>query len=145
MLIKEENYAKKNIIEHEKSYGTALEEIKSGKKRSHWMWYIFPQIAGLGYSEISIYYAINSIDEAKTYMENEVLKGHMMEICQELLVLETCDASSIFGWPDDMKVQSCMTLFGISNPEYEIFQKVLDKFYGGERDKKTLEILGIEN
>ncbi len=129
------------IKAHEKSYDRALEEIKSGCKRSHWMWFIFPQIEGLGYSEISQYYAIGSLEEAKAYMRDEVLKSHMLHIGQALLDLKSDDATDIMGWPDDMKLKSSMTLFSISNPEYDIFEKILGKFFGGKKDEKTLEII----
>ena len=131
----------KYLTAHERSYKQALEEMKNGQKESHWMWYIFPQIQGLGYSDISKYYAINSMDEAKQYMTNEILRNHMLEICEALLVLDSCDAEEVMGYPDNLKLQSSMTLFSISNPEYDVFGRVLDKFFGGKKDKRTLEIL----
>lgn len=131
----------KYIVAHERHYNRALEEIRNGRKRSHWIWFIFPQIRGLGYSENSKYYALNSVDEARMYMVDEVLKNHMVEICTALLMLESCDATEIMGWPDDVKLQSSMTLFAISNPEYDIFEKILCKFFKGEEDGKTLSII----
>ena len=128
----------------EKSYESALYEIKAGHKQTHWMWYIFPQIQGLGQSETSVFYAIKSIEEAKAYMNDEELKSHMLEICQALLTLKPSDAYQIFGYPDNMKLHSSMTLFAVSNPEYDVFHKVLYKFFDGTKDKKTTEIIGRE-
>ena len=126
---------------HNMDYETALSEIKAGRKRSHWIWYIFPQIHGLGMSRTSEIYSIQSLDEAKEYMENEMLKAHMIEICNVLLDLEVSDPTEVMGYPDDLKLRSSMTLFAEVAPEYDIFQEVLDKFYGGEKDKRTLELL----
>lgn len=127
-----------------RDYETALEEIKAGYKRSHWMWYIFPQIIGLGRSEIAVYYSIVDRGEAESYMQNDLLREHLLEISEALLQAESDDATHVMGFPDDMKLQSCMTLFATVAPEYEIFQKVLDKFFHGEKDKRTLEILQKE-
>ena len=129
------------IFAQKEDYKTALNEIKAGRKRSHWMWYIFPQIHGLGYSAISQRYAIQSVKEAKAYMKNDVLREHLLEISEALLALDTSDATAVMGFPDDLKLRSCMTLFAQVTPEYEVFQRVLDKFYGGVKDPKTLEIL----
>lgn len=123
------------------SYETALKEIKAGRKRSHWIWYIFPQIAGLGRSETAQYYAIKDMDEAKAYMENETLKSRLIEISQALLEVDSDDASQVMGWPDDLKLRSSMTLFALAKPEEKVFQKVLDKFFQGKMDQKTIEIL----
>ena len=126
---------------HFRDFPAALAEIKGGHKLSHWMWYIFPQIAGLGRTEISSYYAISSLEEAKAYMEEPILHANMMKICEALLSLESADASRIFGFPDDMKLKSSMTLFAEACPQQDIFQKVLDKFFHGNKDQKTLELL----
>ena len=125
-----------------RDYDTALNEIKEGYKRSHWMWYIFPQIIGLGRSEIAVYYPIADREEAECYMQNDLLRGHLLEISEALLQVESDDATRVMGFPDDMKLQSCMTLFAAVASEYDVFQKVLDKFFHGEMDKRTLEILG---
>lgn len=129
------------IKAHEMDYKTALSEIKAGQKRSHWMWYIFPQIAGLGMSSTAQYYAISDINEAKEYMENSVLGAHMLELCEALLSLKTNDATKVFGYPDDMKLLSSMTLFEKTVPEQKLFGAVIEKFYEGKRDRKTLDIL----
>ena len=125
----------------DQEYDTALAEIRSGHKYSHWIWYIFPQLRGLGYCSMSDYYGISGIDEARIYMEDEVLRDRMIAICQALLDLPSCDAEDVMGWPDDMKLRSSMTLFMEAAPEEAIFRKVLDKFFGGEADEVTLRML----
>lgn len=124
-----------------RDYPVALSEVKSGRKQSHWMWYIFPQIAGLGMSEISAYYSIQNIDEAKAYMEEPLLRSHLIEISEVLLELKSHDASKIFGFPDDMKLRSSMTLFAEACPDIDVFQKVLNKFFNGIKDQKTVDLL----
>lgn len=123
------------------SYKTALREIQGGQKVSHWMWYIFPQIAGLGYSQMAQYYAIRDIEEAKEYLKNDILRRRLLEISQALLETESDDAAYVMGRPDDLKLKSSMTLFLLAEPECQVFQKVLDKFFQGEKDEKTEEIL----
>lgn len=129
------------LIAQQTYYRTALQEIKSGQKRSHWMWFIFPQIAGLGYSETARYYAIKDMNEAKAYMEDYTLSSNLIEISQALLEVESNDATVVMGWPDDLKLKSSMTLFALAKQECEVFQKVLDKFFHGEKDQRTIEIL----
>lgn len=126
-------------------YRVALDEIKSGQKRSHWMWFIFPQIEGLGRSETARYYAIKDLNEAKMYLENHTLGGNLIEISKALLDIESNDATEVMGWPDNLKLRSSMTLFALAKPECEVFQKVLDKFFQGERDQKTIEIVSQTN
>jgi uncharacterized protein (DUF1810 family) len=121
-------------------YQTALLEIRNGRKRSHWMWYIFPQIQGLGFSETSKFYAIKDIKEAGEYLKHSVLGNRLIGICNELLKLESNDAYRIFGSPDDMKLKSSMTLFS-SLQNQPVFQQVLDKFFEGAKDEKTLQIV----
>ncbi len=132
------------ILAHNKSYETALNEIKNGYKESHWMWYIFPQIRGLGMSEIAQYYEISNLDEAKEYLANDILRSHLFEISQALLNLSTNDPLEVLGYPDNLKLKSCMTLFNYIEPN-SIFQKVLDKYYNGEIDMTTILILEREN
>ncbi len=126
------------IKAQEMDYDTALSEIKNGHKRSHWMWYIFPQIQGLGHSEMSRYYAIKDKEEARAYMEHPVLGARLMEISEALMKLRTNDISGVMAYPDDRKLRSSMTLFSLVSNE-PVFQNVLDKFFSGERDKFTLE------
>ena len=127
----------------ENDYGIALNEIKSGHKRSHWMWYIFPQVAGLGMTETSRYYAIKDIQEATDYLLDTELSLRLVTICNALLELETIDPHTIFGSPDDLKLKSSMTLFDAVPATIPVFSQVLDKFYAGERDQRTLELLKI--
>lgn len=123
-------------------YEAALNEIKSGKKRGHWMWYIFPQIAGLGMTETSRYYAIKNLDEATAYLHDQELGSRLVNISKALLQLTTSDPHEIFGTPDDLKLKSSMTLFDAVPEASPVFGQVLDKFYQGQRDQKTLELLG---
>lgn len=125
----------------QQTYATALREIQSGRKKSHWMWYIFPQAAGLGRSEMSAYFALQSLDEAKAYANHPVLGARLTEMCNALLALDTTNAGSIFGFPDNLKLQSSMTLFALACPQTALFQKVLDKYYNGQKDGATLRIL----
>jgi uncharacterized protein (DUF1810 family) len=127
----------------ERDYQTAFAEVKRGKKRSHWMWYIFPQIEGLGFSEISQFYAIKDIQEAESYLKHPVLGSRLIRICKELLKQEGSDANMIFGSPDDMKLRSCMTLFASLENTDEVFQAVLNKYFQGTKDEKTLSIITI--
>lgn len=131
------------LVEHQTGYQKALKEIKNGKKRTHWMWYIFPQIKGLGRSEMNNYYAIKDLNEARDYMKNETLRSHLIEISAALLELESNDPREIFGYPDYLKLNSCMTLFSIVAPEEDVFKKVLDKFYEGRPDEQTLSKVGL--
>ncbi len=122
-------------------YDTALAEIRAGHKRSHWIWYIFPQLFGLGRSFMSEFYGISNLDEAKAYMADPTLRSRLIEISQALLTLESSDPEEVMGYPDNMKLCSSMTLFREAAPEEEVFQKVLDKFYGGKEDRRTMKLL----
>ena len=123
------------------SYDTALREIRAGRKRSHWMWYIFPQIQGLGYSAMAQHYAIRDLGEAREYLQHPLLGPRLIEISEALLSLDEPDPRRVMGSPDDLKLRSCMTLFQCAAPDQPVFGKVLDKFYGGRPDERTLEIL----
>ena len=118
-------------------YETALSEIKSGRKRSHWMWYIFPQILGLGFSSTSKFYAIKDRDEAVAYLCHPILGERLISISKELLKAPTDNANAIFGSPDDLKLKSCMTLFAALPNTDSVFAAVLEKFFGGIGDEKT--------
>lgn len=122
-------------------YKDALSEIRGGRKRSHWMWYIFPQIAGLGFSETSRYYGIKDLSEAEAYARHPVLGSRLIEMCNALLGLSENNANRIFGSPDDMKLKSSMTLFSSLPNADPVFGQVLDKFYTGSNDQRTLELL----
>ena len=125
------------------SYEKAFTEVSNGRKRSHWMWYIFPQVAGLGFSETSRYYAIKNLDEARAYLHHPVLGPRLIEICRALLELDSNNAGDIFGSPDDMKLRSSMTLFAEVENTDKVFILVLDKFFKGLEDDKTLHLLGL--
>lgn len=124
----------------EKDYEHALNEIKNGRKTGHWIWYIFPQIAGLGFSSTSKYYSIKDKNEAIEYLKNKTLKNRLIEICEVLLSLESDDATYVMGYPDDLKLKSSMTLFDEVS-DIDVFKKVLDKFYKGEKDEMTISLL----
>ncbi len=124
-------------------YDQALSEIKSGQKRSHWMWYIFPQVDGLGRSAIATRYAITSVAEATAYLRHPVLGPRLRGCAEAALGVEGRSAHEIFGSPDDMKLRSCATLFACVSPEGSVFHRVLDQYFQGMPDRKTLGLLGI--
>jgi uncharacterized protein (DUF1810 family) len=121
-------------------YNRALAEIRAGDKRSHWMWFIFPQIDGLGFSSTAKHYAIKSAEEARQYLSHRVLGPRLLECAEAVLAVEYRSAFEIFGSPDDLKLKSCMTLFETVAEQGSVFGRVLDKYYQGKRDTRTLEI-----
>jgi uncharacterized protein (DUF1810 family) len=123
-------------------YSTALAELRAGHKRSHWMWFIFPQIAGLGRSEMAQRYAIRSADEAAAYLAHPLLGARLRECTAAVLMHEDLDVDTIFGDPDNLKFHSSMTLFADVAPDQAIFQDCLDRFFDGRMDAATLERLG---
>lgn len=125
----------------QQDFSAAYMEVSLGRKRSHWMWYVFPQITGLGMTSTSQYYSIKSAEEAKAYMEHPYLGENMRRICKALLSLQENDPHKIFGTPDDLKLCSSMTLFARTVPEEPLFQQVLEQYYDGRRDERTIEIL----
>ncbi len=129
------------INAQEEVYNDVLAELKKGAKRTHWMWFIFPQIEGLGYSTTAQYYAIKSIDEARTYLNHPVLGSRLKECAEAVLATEGRSASEIFGYPDDLKLKSSMTLFAFIADSGSIFVRVLNKYYNGEQDMRTLQLL----
>lgn len=134
-----ENTGLKRFIEAQNdSYDQALKEIRNGRKLTHWIWYIFPQMKGLGFSYNSEYYGITSLQEARDYLENELLRKRLFEITESLLMHKGKDIESIMGDIDALKLKSSMTLFDAVQPG-SIFGEVLDEFYGGERCRRTLE------
>ena len=134
-----ENTGLQRFIEAQNdSYDQALKEIINGRKLTHWIWYIFPQIKGLGFSYNSEYYGITSLQEAKDYLENELLRKRLFKITESLLMHKGKDIESIMGDIDALKLKSSMTLFDAVQPG-SIFGEVLDEFYGGERCRRTLE------
>ena len=125
-------------------FAQALAEIIAGKKRTHWMWYIFPQIDGLAISSTAKHYAIKSLDEAKAYLDHPVLGPRLLECAEAAVRVEGRSATAIFGSPDDLKLRSCATLFACVSPPGSVFDRLLAKYYGGERDRKTLQLIGID-
>jgi uncharacterized protein (DUF1810 family) len=130
------------IIAQEKSYTFALKEIKKGRKVNHWMWFIFPQIQGLGNSIHSIKYSINSKEEAISYFNHPMLGARLLEISEELLAIENKTAKEIMGFKDEIKLKSSMTLFANIQTQHNVFQAILDKYFNGQQCQKTLSFLG---
>lgn len=131
----------KYLKAQEQTHAYALRELQNGCKLSHWSWWEIPQIIGLGMTYTSREYAIKNLAEAKDYLKNDTLRTHLLELCEALLSLKTNDAGRVMGYPDDLKLRSCMTLFSVADPECGTFQAVLDKFFGGKPDERTLQIL----
>ena len=125
----------------ERDYTQALSEIRDGQKRSHWMWYVFPQFDGLGFSATSRLYAIKSLAEADAYLRHPVLGPRLLACAQAALDVEGRSALEVFGSPDDMKLQSCATLFARVSPSGSVFDALLTHYFGGEADQKTLRLM----
>ena len=139
--IEKDEYNLQRFIDAQKdNYDTALYEIKRGRKWSHWMWYIFPQVDGLGYSSTTNYYSIKSKEEAKAYLDNSFLRKNLIRISEELYKLDD-SIYDILGYIDALKLNSCMTLFNYIDPSIDIFKKIIDKFYKGKFDNKTIDVL----
>lgn len=137
-----ENYDLNRFLRaQERTHANAVQELRDGYKMSHWSWWEIPQIEGLGMTYTSREYAIRDLAEAKAYLRNETLRAHLLEICEALLSLDTSNAEYVMGYPDNMKLRSCMTLFLEADPECEEFREVLEKFYGGRKDRRTIDIL----
>ena len=122
-------------------YSVTLKEIKNGKKTSHWMWYMFPQLRGLGTSTMTHMYGISGLKEAKAYLEHPVLSVRIYELCGELLKHKDKTALEIFGDIDEMKLKSSMTLFALTTEDYAIFDEVLERFFYGQMDESTVKLI----
>lgn len=122
-------------------YLGVLAELRSGRKRTHWMWFIFPQIEGLGHSATAMHYAIKSIDEARAYLNHPVLGPRLRECAEAVLAVEGRTASEIFQYPDDLKLRSSMTLFAAVAEPGSVFVRVLEKYFAGKQDERTLQLL----
>lgn len=129
------------IEKHLTDYPGALNEIKNGRKIEHWMWYIFPQLRGLGSSHNSVLYGIEGIEEARAYLADPILESHLFTISHALLELNNKSVTEIFDCCDVKKLRSCMTLFAITDPDNEVYQAVLDKYFEGEPDDRTIKLL----
>lgn len=125
----------------ESCYDAVLAELRSGQKRTHWMWYIFPQIDGLGHSPTAKHYAIKSMEEARQYLHHPVLGARLVECAEAVLAVKGRSVSEIFGYPDDMKLKSSMTLFARAAAAASVFDQVIDRYFQGERDGMTLRLL----
>src|SRR5688500_9262118 len=124
-------------------YREALSEIRDGRKRSHWMWYVFPQYAGLGSSPTSRHYAIKSLREAEAYLRHPLLGARLLESCEAVLAIDGRSAFDVFGSPDDLKLHSSATLFAHVSPPDSVFERILDRYFDGKPDEKTLALLSI--
>jgi uncharacterized protein (DUF1810 family) len=144
MTIRDWHNLKRFITAQEGIYERALAELKAGQKRSHWMWFVFPQIKGLGRSSTSEIYAIKSKAEAQEYLRHPILGTRLRECTEAVLAIEEKSASEILDTPDDMKFKSSMTLFAYISEPGSIFARALDKYFGGKRDRKTVEFLTNE-
>ena len=123
------------------AYAQACAELRRGRKTGHWIWFIFPQMKGLGMSAMSERYGIGSLGEARAYLEHSTLGPRLREISEIVLGIEGRTVEEIFGWPDDMKLRSSMTLFAAASGDEQVFVDVLAKYFGGERDQKTLGLV----
>ncbi len=131
----------KYLIAQNQVYLQALEELKNGKKVSHWMWFIFPQLRGLGVSDTAKYYAISNLEEAEAYFNHPVLGQHLIEISEALLAVPGKTATEIFGNPDDIKLRSSMTLFSRIKNTHPVFEQILEKYFHSSADEYTMELL----
>ena len=139
------DYDIRRFIEpQQRDFDRALAEIRAGRKRTHWIWYIFPQVQGLGHSDYCHLYGIYGLEEATAYLADEYLADHLLTISRAFLELDSDDAEDILGPIDALKVRSCMTLFALVEGADPVFRQVIDKYYGGEPDSRTLEILDVE-
>jgi uncharacterized protein (DUF1810 family) len=127
----------------DRMFGMALAEVKNGKKQSHWMWYIFPQLKGIGKTTTSYYYGISSLEEARDFLKHPILGSRLYEITQALLEVKGKTAFEIFGTPDYLKLKSCMTLFKLAAPQESVFQEVIDIYYTGYDDGLTRMKLNV--
>ena len=125
-------------------YEQALAELKNGSKESHWMWFVFPQIAGLGNSEMARIYAIPNMADAKAYLSHDLLGSRLRECTEAVLAVEGRTAHEILGSPDDMKLKSCMTLFEVADGPGSVFSSILEKYFEGQRDERSLMILNAQ-
>ncbi|OBF02354.1 calpastatin [Mycobacterium sp. ACS4054] len=123
-------------------YRTVVDELRAGRKRSHWMWFVFPQLRGLGGSPTAVHYGISSLDEARAYLAHELLGPRLRECARLVNQVRGRSAGEIFGSPDDLKLRSSMTLFALATDENEEFVALLEKYYGGQQDELTLARLG---
>lgn len=130
------------VSAQENVYQQVLTELEQGRKRTHWIWYIFPQIDGLGHSSMAERYAIKSLDEARAYLQHPVLGARLTECTEKVIAIDGKSVATIFGYPDDLKFRSSMTLFSSIAGSESVFSRALEKYFHGEKDSKTLALLG---
>ena len=118
------------------------DELRAGRKRSHWMWFVFPQLQGLGSSAMAQHYGIASLEEARAYLAHAVLGPRLRECCALMLAVPERSAHEILGSPDDLKYRSCLTLFALAAPQEALFREGLERFYAGQPDPRTLALCG---
>jgi uncharacterized protein (DUF1810 family) len=133
------------VVAQESVYARVLAELRSGSKRTHWMWYVFPQIDGLGHSDTSRYYAIRNRQEAGAYLRHPLLGARLVECVETVMSVPGRSASEIFGYPDDMKFHASLTLFVCEAGGDSVFARAIDRFFGGQRHALTLRLLGDED
>jgi uncharacterized protein (DUF1810 family) len=142
MPVSDEPYDLQRFVHaQDRMYDTVIDELRSGRKRSHWIWFVFPQLRGLGRSPTALQYGITSLDEARAYLAHEVLGPRLRECARLVAAIDGRSVGDIFGFPDDLKVRSSMTLFARATDDNADFVAVLDKFYNGEEDPVTVELL----
>ena len=129
------------VSAQERDYDRALAEIRRGRKASHWMWYVFPQYLGLGRSDMSERYAIGSLDEARAYLAHSTLGPRLIECAEAVLAVSGRSATEIFGSPDDLKLQSSATLFAAASPADSAFHRILERYYDGRQDARTIDLM----
>lgn len=128
----------------DRDFATALAELRQGRKRSHWMWYVFPQLRGLGRSATARFYAIGGLAEARAYLDHPLLGSRLVQCCETVLAVQGRSAHAIFGAPDDLKLRSCATLFAQVAPAGSVFERLLERYFQGERDDRTLDLLTMD-
>ena len=135
------NSLERFVVVQEKMYPIVMKEIQNGQKETHWMWYIFPQLRGLGMSSMAHIYGLSGLEEAKAYLEHPWLSGRLQELCVALLHHKDKSAYEIFGDLDEMKLKSSMTLFALTSEDYTIFDQMLEQFFNGEMDELTVRLI----
>jgi uncharacterized protein (DUF1810 family) len=143
-MSEEDSSLERFVKAQEDDFSCAILEIKAGRKRSHWMWYIFPQLEGLGISATAQFYGIKGMDEARAYLRHSVLGSRLVECMKTVLCVEGRTAEEIFGFPDVLKLRSCATLFARASQPGSVFERVLQKYYEGQPDEATLRLLDGE-
>ena len=135
-------FALHRFVEAQKScYPAVLEELQNGKKQGHWMWFVFPQFAGLGYSPMARLYAIKELEEAVAYLQHPVLGSRLRECSEAVLGIEGKTISEIFGYPDDLKLHSSMTLFTLAAIDATVFSRVIDHCFNGSMDERSRQLI----